>query len=62
VVADRTSDLDMHWIDGDTIVVPGALELGCVSISEDDETKWELNMNESISHSKEITSLFAISD
>ena len=24
VVADRTFDLDMHWIDGETVVVPGA--------------------------------------
>jgi len=62
VPVDRTFDLDMHWIDGETIIVPGTHQLGCVTMSEDDETKWDLNLNEAIYHDKEMSSLFAISD
>jgi hypothetical protein len=62
VPVDRTFDLDMHWIDGETIIVPGAQQLGCVTMVEEDETNWELGLNEAIYHNKEMSSLFAISD
>ena len=59
---DRTFDLDLHWIDSETIIVPGSRHLGCVTMADDDESTWELSCNEAIHHDKEMSSLFAISD
>lgn len=62
VKVDRTFDLEVHWIDADTIIVPGQLTLGCVSMDDEEGNEWSLNHNEAVSHQKELSTLFAISD